>query len=957
MENYPKIFSENSKIILKIIKIFLFMFFIILYPLFVLCNWIPVGIGGGGAQYAPSISPFDPNLRFVGSDMKGWYRSTDGGLSWAMIDFYQLVTDVDYGWNNGFMCKMAFNPSNPDIIYGYGPQQDTDNQSNIMISMDAGITWSVLNSSPAWGNARVTCIYPDRANQNMMLVGTDSGVYTSTNGGISFTGPGGSSGYVNGIMIDQSSPAGNRTCYAGSWNGIFRSINNGLSWTAFNTGLPSSNTAGFCGASTASGSRLFEIDGNNYFIYTSLNGGAWTLSGNADTYYMVACADNDTSTAFSINGSDRSVWKTSDGGGTWAKAFTDTAPAANASLGWISYDLSFSWGAPNTMIAVCPSDSSKSMFTNYGETILTNDGGATWQEAYSTYADSGARSSGKKWSSRGLEMTTAWQYVIDPNNPNYHYICYTDIGFARSTDAGQTWYDTARKGTASQAWTNTFYQIAFNPTSGTILAAVGGLHDIDHSWPLGRAGSGGVVKSTDYGATWAPSSTGLPVSPTTSIVFDPVNNIYFAASWGNGVYKSADATGSSWIATAPVAIGTNHDVYSLKLVNGKLYCLLSAQKTYANPGGLFVSANQGASWQNLATNVDAGSAPLKYPTDFDVNPLDNNIIFIAAQDGGGTSDGGLWRTANNGGSWTIMNMPVGHTPYGYSPMIDPGNTLNVYYSTENQGIFQTKDGGSTWTRLTGIPFASVQHMTFATNGTYVTTFGGGVWSQTAGTPTQTSTAAAAFTPSLTKTQMTANTQTFTPTITASGTVQFLATQTLTLSSTPTLTITYISTPAQTTNLLWSATYTPTQTTAFTVTLTQTIQPAFTASLTATVTPSRISSPQVFATITPVTVNRSFGITDTLLYPNPVTDPAAGFKVKIGINGTPVSVRMTIYSVSFRLIRDIKWFSGDIDADNDISAPSGTLSGFANGIYYYELTAVDISGKDSKSRITPFLILK
>ena len=44
-----------------------------------------VGLGGGGAMFAPAISPHDPNLLFVGCDMGGVYRSADGGESWTMI--------------------------------------------------------------------------------------------------------------------------------------------------------------------------------------------------------------------------------------------------------------------------------------------------------------------------------------------------------------------------------------------------------------------------------------------------------------------------------------------------------------------------------------------------------------------------------------------------------------------------------------------------------------------------------------------------------------------------------------------------------------------------------------------------------------------------------------------------------------------------------------------------------
>ncbi|HTB33624.1 MAG TPA: hypothetical protein VK842_02065, partial [bacterium] len=107
--------------------------------------WTQVGMGGGGAQYAPSVSPLNPNLRFVGCDMSGWYRSADGGQTWNVLDFYQISTSVDYGFRNGAMCAMAFHPTDPSTVYGWGPQQDTQNNPpKLLVSHDAGLTWSVL---------------------------------------------------------------------------------------------------------------------------------------------------------------------------------------------------------------------------------------------------------------------------------------------------------------------------------------------------------------------------------------------------------------------------------------------------------------------------------------------------------------------------------------------------------------------------------------------------------------------------------------------------------------------------------------------------------------------------------------------------------------------------------------------------------------------------------------------
>jgi hypothetical protein len=41
--------------------------------------WEPVGLSGGGALFAPAISPVDPNLMMLNCDMSAAYVSEDGG--------------------------------------------------------------------------------------------------------------------------------------------------------------------------------------------------------------------------------------------------------------------------------------------------------------------------------------------------------------------------------------------------------------------------------------------------------------------------------------------------------------------------------------------------------------------------------------------------------------------------------------------------------------------------------------------------------------------------------------------------------------------------------------------------------------------------------------------------------------------------------------------------------------
>lgn len=869
---------------------------VLLGPGFVFAQtWTTVGMGGGGAEYAPSISPVNSNIRFVGCDMSGWYRSADGGNTWNMLDFYQISTAVDYSYNDGVMCPMAFHPTNANIVYGFGAQQDTQlNSPNLLVSNDGGLTWSIVSGAnpgpwPTWGNTggRITLIYLDRGNPNFILIGTDNGVWRSINGGTSFLATTGTSGYVSGFMVDQSSPVATRVCYVGTSAGVFKSTDGGNTWAAANTGLSTpANVLSFAGASTgaAGGTNLFAIDGNNNHIYTSTNASAWALSSSADTFAMVASSDNDINTAYATNNSNRDVWQTVNGGGAWAKVFTDVSPVANLFDGWVDLDLSFSgWGSPVDGLGVNPANSSQVMFSDLGETFKSDTAGVSWTEAYSTFAGTPPPSQGQAWSSRGLEVTSVFQYAFDPNTPNYNYICASDIGFCYSSDTGTTWHNTARRndGSFPSNWTETFYHVAFNTTAGTVFAAVSSLHDLDHSNPLGKTGVGGVIKSTNYGGTWTKSATGLPSSPATSIVYDPVNNIFYVAMWGQGVYKS-DTTGNNWTAcaTQPV-IGTNKNVYSLKLIGSNLYCLLSGKSGFANPGGIFVSGNGGVTWGNLATNV-TGGVPLYYPTDFDVNPSNPATIFVAAQDVWGTAlanqqQGGCYRTTNGGTGWILMAMPPGHTPYGYAPSIDPNNPNTVYYGTENQGYFKSADDGNTWNRMTTVPFSSIQHVNFGNNAMYVGSFGGGVWMlpNTTSTPTPTATTGApTSTPTQTTTKTFTGTPTFTPSLTPTNTATFTATftptNTMTTSSTFTLSITSTPTNSATPTLTPTDTMTPTQ--SFTPTPsktpTQTLSPtnsatitdtftatnsetsSFTSTLTQTATPSLSPAPSFTATNSP-----------------------------------------------------------------------------------------------------------
>jgi len=87
-----------------------------------------------------------------------------------------------------------------------------------------------------------------------------------------------------------------------------------------------------------------------------------------------------------------------------------------------------------------------------------------------------------------------------------------------------------------------------------------------------------------------------------------------------------------------------------------------------------------------------------------VDPADKNIILL------GTADGGVWKTTNQGTTWTQLFDAAASQSIG-SIAVDPNNKQVIYVGTGEGnfcsdaiggvGIYKSTDGGSTWTLLSG----------------------------------------------------------------------------------------------------------------------------------------------------------------------------------------------------------------------------------------------------------------
>ncbi len=720
--------------------------------------WEPVGLSGGGGMFSPAISPADRNLMMLNCDMSAAYLSEDGGRNWRMIHHAQLRSDT--------RCRPAFHPSNPDIIYA-------SSGGRLRISRDRGRSFAPLGNlkDSLQGEIAICPTNPD-----LMLAGTGSRrCCISRDAGANWTACQGPEGRFLGFHFDRTRPG--RVMFAATENGVWRSDDGGQTWTEKTQGLPWKEIQGFAGGSDAANNVVMlyctvrSKGENGAFkggIYRSRDRGeTWesavgqglnTETQKADQwaygpiaqYHQLLATDAKPLTIYALNTSTGfhpphhdTVFRSDDSGLTWRdtyfmdprfKRYNVAPDYVTASTGQ-----SFKGGETPFGVAICNTDPDRLILVR-NEPHVTHDGGTTWFAGH-TYLAGQKPGPGSAWVCNGLVVTTTWHYYIDPFEPNRHYIAYTDIGMARSTDGGKTWIWWNQKSWAP--WRNTCYEMAFDPdTPGKLWGAFSDVHDIPNdniiSERHGHKRPGGVCISRDFGASWKSEAQGIPPKAVTSIVLDPKTpkgaRTLYTGVFDEGVYKSTD-DGKTWtLKKNGLGHPDNMRVYRVILhQDGTLFAMICAKrpaggKPLMSEGvGLYRSRDGAETWEKINA-----SQLLLYPKDFSVHPRDSQRILIGACDAGrGDQSGGLYRTDDGGKSWQRIGRQGPQTFGGYfHPKRDGWIYMTLTEGAPGAGLWLSRDNGQTWQAFDDLPFSNIQRVEFDPANEarlHVTTFGGSVW--------------------------------------------------------------------------------------------------------------------------------------------------------------------------------------------------------------------------------------
>jgi|CXWL01.1.fsa_nt_gi hypothetical protein len=571
-----------------------------------------------------AVDPSQPSVIYAARQvgLGGMVKSVDGGRTWAAIDQGLLNDAVGVSFPGLLSVSgIAVRPQDSDVVYVgvRGSSELASRPATIFRSTSGGASWLPVGGPQApdgtYPSVNGLAIDPRRA--RLMFAATSQGMFRSQDQGATWTAlpqgladDGGNLPSVLQVLIEPAHPD---TVWALTSTHLYRSGDRGASWQPREVGLPASPRFGNLAFSAASG--------NAYLTVSSTGSPA--------------------------------VWQSSDRGASWQ-------PTAGGVT---------SGGT----VAVMPGAPDALLYTKFDSAAYSLDAGASWLPSSVP---------GGSQPGLGAASGDAWVTI--------------GSGALRSEDHGATFVAT------NQGLPPAPGDLAVDPLSGNVFAGFGGR----------------LYRSTDQGASFAtPLAADHPIllfgtQPVSISGSSPATVDVIARADALTFYRSVDG-GATFAARAAdlSAFGQAFAPLTLTAIGGDPNRLICGEQGVPNSagigdGGIYRSLDGGLTWSKPYTPPDDGLFNFQ-PQTSATDPTDRGRVFVGVhwRHTSAFTEGALLRSHAAGAGFDVVLDGISFPQVSVGAAGSGGRRGVVYVGGGNlstrQGLWRSLDHGATWERLAG----------------------------------------------------------------------------------------------------------------------------------------------------------------------------------------------------------------------------------------------------------------
>jgi photosystem II stability/assembly factor-like uncharacterized protein len=465
-------------------------------------TWAPAdgGIPGDAWVSILAMHPLTPTIAYAGIEPGLVYRTLDGGGTWSQV--------ADLG--EGLWSILAIDPHAPQRLYASGWHTGYF----FARSLDGGEHWEAMTLEPGQLSANDLAF---QATVSGTLYVIAPGIYRSTDAGATWDKLPVPDSVSEGWSLLLHPQTGLPLYIGHNGRGVLYSDDGGLDWQARSDGLAGLRPHEIV-ASPADAHYLYVAADESGGFASHDGGQSWLAAEGESLDRGISVAAHPYTPTVAYLGARRAVYKTVDGGQTWARHELPGLPSNNEmrvhALAIDPNDPQVIYAGPGTWdFAGGPED---------GWLYRSLDAGETWQALTLT-----------------LPISPVTDIEIDPTDGQTVYVA-TGRRFLDSTDRGSGILKTTDGG-QSWAFVNTgltarsISRLAINPENPLVVYAGACLEN--------DSAESGVYKTVDGGQHWQQVLGGLRIS---GLAIDPVlTETIYVGTYNNGLYFSTDG-GAHW---------------------------------------------------------------------------------------------------------------------------------------------------------------------------------------------------------------------------------------------------------------------------------------------------------------------------------------------------------------------------------------------------------------------------